>query len=199
LTSEDQVKQAFDKVISTFGRIDYAINNAGIGGPLVPTAELEPKDFDKVIAVNVKGVWLCSKYELKQMVTQTPLRGPPFPGLQAQRGAIVNISSVLGLSAMPTQAPYSSSKHAILGLTKADALDYALQGIRVNAVCPGFIETPLLTPAIRQALAKNIEKTPLKRLALPEEIANAVCFLVSEAASYVTGLSLPVDGGYTIN
>ncbi len=194
LTSEEEVLSAVQKTVSKFGAIHYAVNNAGVGQPLCPTGETETKDFDRVMAINFKGVWLCEKYELEQMVKQEERQVAPRV---KERGSIVDVSSVLGYLAMPNLGIYNSSKHAILGLVRSDAVDYARRGIRVNAVCPGFIDTPLLLESTRKALKSTIDRIPQGRLALPEEVADSVCFLASGLATHLTGVALPVDGGYT--
>ncbi|RFU25146.1 hypothetical protein B7463_g11191, partial [Scytalidium lignicola] len=196
LTSEEAVASAIETVVSKFGAIHYAINNAGVGQLLLPTGETETKDFDRVMSINFKGVWVCEKYELEQMIKQEP-RTISSSGSISERGAIINVSSVLGYMAMPNLGIYNSSKHAILGLMRSDALDYARKGIRVNAVCPGFIDTPLLLEETRKALRTTIDRIPQGRLALPEEVADSICFLASGLASHVTGVALPVDGGFT--
>ncbi|OJJ05923.1 hypothetical protein ASPVEDRAFT_154040 [Aspergillus versicolor CBS 583.65] len=199
---EREVDEAFEKVLRVFGRIDYAVNNAAVPGPFRPTAENTLADLDKVLAVNVKGIWLCERAEVRLMEKQDP---PPSQAkdfrLRARdsRGSIINVNSILGVVAMPENSLYTVSKHAILGLTKTDALDYAKLGVRVNSVCPGFVDTPLMTPDIRDFLKPNIDKTPMRRLALPEEIADAVVFLASSRSSYMTGATMIVDGGYTIH
>lgn len=179
--TERMVEQA----VQAWGRLDYAHNNAGIAEPLVLTADLDEKLWDKIININVKGVWLCMKYEIRQMLEQGG-------------GAIVNTSSVVGLVGVRQQPAYVASKHAMVGLTKAAALDYARAGIRVNAVCPGPIRTESLewymtqSPDIEQHLTSD---NPSGRLGTPEEVAEAVLWLCSDRASYVTGHALVMDGG----
>ncbi|KAL1858200.1 hypothetical protein VTK73DRAFT_7911 [Phialemonium thermophilum] len=195
LTDGDQVRKAFQTVVDQFGRVDYAVNNAGIGAPHALTADAADADFDRVLGVNVRGVWNCERLELEQMAKQTPLPpvGGGVPGRVPSRGAIVNVDSVLGLLAMPKIALYTMSKHCVLGLTKTDALDYARLGVRVNAVCPGFIDTPLLTEEARNVLAPSIAKTAMGRLANAQEIADAIIYLCSERSSYMTGVSLAIN------
>ncbi len=171
---------------STYGRLDYAFNNAGIDGETVPTADGSEANWDHVLATNLKGVWLCSKHEIQHM-------------LQQGHGAIVNTASVAGLVGFPGLAAYTASKHAIVGLTKTAALEYARPGIRINAVCPGAIRTPALARFIAQAPqieAQVIAMEPVGRLGTPEEVAEAVVWLCSEGASFVTGTAMTVDGGW---
>ncbi|EXJ84863.1 hypothetical protein A1O3_05538 [Capronia epimyces CBS 606.96] len=196
LTSETAVREAVQQVVGKFGAIHYAANNAGIGRPFGLTGETNADDYDRVMQVNVKGVWLCEKYELEQMVKQAPRTVGSGAGVP-ERGAIVNTASILGLLAMPLLGVYNTSKHAVLGLTRTDAIDYARKGVRVNAICPGFVDTPLLLDSTKKALASTIDRTPQGRLAQPEEVADAVCFLASGLASHITGVALPVDGGFT--
>jgi len=166
-------------VVETYGRLDCAFNNAGIEETsLLPTAESTEENWDRVIGTNLKGVWLCMKYELAQMVKQGS-------------GAIVNTASVGGLVGFEGIGAYVASKHGVIGLTKTAALEYATAGIRVNAVCPGVIRTPMLADA--EALLAPLE--PMGRIGLPEEIAEAVVWLCSDAASFVTGHPMVVDGG----
>lgn len=174
-----------EKTVSTFGRIDFAFNNAGIEGLGVPTHEITEENWEKVINVNLKGVWLCMKYEIRQMLTQG-------------KGAIVNNSSIAGIIGFQGLAGYTASKHGVIGLTKTAALEYARQGIRVNAVCPGVIQTPMVDrfikdDATRQAMTNS---EPIGRFGAPEEIAEAAIWLCSDAASFTTGHSLVVDGGW---
>lgn len=184
------VKAMVDQTIETFGGLDLAVNNAGIEGALAPTAEYEEDSFDKVISVNLKGVWLGMKYEIPRM-------------LDRGGGAIVNTSSILGTVAFPTAAAYTASKHAVIGLTKVAALEYATENIRINAVCPGFIETPmvmdrgLVARENPEVLDQLLNLEPVKRLGKPEEVAEAILFLCSDAASFVDGHALLVDGAYT--
>lgn len=174
--------------LETYGRLDYACNNAGIGGPPLTSGDYSEEDWRAVIDVNLTGAWLCMKYELPIMLKQG-------------KGAIVNMSSILGKVGFATAPAYVAAKHGLIGLTQTAALEYATQNIRVNAVCPGFIYTPLLEKAGMQigsemhTVISNLH--PMKRMGTSEEIAGAVIWLCSDAASFVTGHSLMVDGGYT--
>lgn len=179
---ENMVRQAVD----TYGRLDIAVNNAGIASPQALLAELEEEDFDRVINVNLKGVWLCMKYEILQMLKQGG-------------GAIVNMSSACGLIGTPTSAPYVGSKHGVNGLTKTAAVEYSAAGIRINAVCPGVIRTPLTEDSFKDP-EKGAQVTalhPIGRIGEPKEVASAVLWLASDAASFVTGSMQVVDGGWT--
>lgn len=184
------VKLAVDQTVATYGGLDFAVNNAGIEGMLATTVDYDEEVFDRVIAVNLKGVWLGMKYEIPKL-------------LERGGGAIVNTASILGQVAFSTAPAYTASKHGVIGLTKVAALEYATQKIRVNAVCPGFIETPMVmdrglvareNPEVMEQLI-GIE--PVKRLGKPEEIAAAIVWLCSDASSFVTGHSMLVDGAYT--
>jgi len=173
--------------VETYGRLDFALNNAGTPGPLVPAADLDEQEWDFIINTNLKGLWLCLKHEIAFMVKQGG-------------GSIVNMSSVLGLYGTSLGASaYVASKHAIIGLTKATALEYAKHGLRINAVCPGFVETALIDVVTSNPVAKEltIAAHPVGRLGTPEEIAEAVIWLCSDAASFVTGHSMVIDGGYS--
>ena len=177
------------KAVEAFGSLDCAFNNAGISGGRERhlTADYLEEDWDRVISINLKGVWLCMRAEIPQMVKQGS-------------GAIVNTASIMGLVATPGSVAYMAAKHGVVGLTKAAALEYATAGIRVNAVCPGYINTPLVRPlfdAHEDFEQRVISRHPLGRLGEPSEIAEAVVWLSSDAASFVTGLNMPVDGGYT--
>src|SRR5690606_34987444 len=172
--------------VRTFGRLDFAHNNAGISGPNAPMAEYPEEAWDQVIDVNLKGVWLCMKYELQHMLRQGG-------------GVIVNTSSsTAGTAGSRGVGAYVASKHGIIGLTRAAALEYARDNIRVNAILPGTIHTPLIdsfTGGDERILAQFAEGEPVGRLGSPEEVANAVVWLCSDAASFVTGATLSVDGG----
>jgi NAD(P)-dependent dehydrogenase (short-subunit alcohol dehydrogenase family) len=181
----DQVEELIRRTVSTYGRLDAAHNNAGIPGIRVPVAEFPEDEFDRVISINLKGVWLCMKYEIPQMLEQG-------------KGSIVNTSSIGGLIGMKGGAAYGTAKHGVVGLTKTAALEYATQGIRVNAVCPGAVRTALSEELMRndpdrEAWYMSIQ--PIGRFGTTEEIAEAVLWLSSDAASFVTGVAFPVDGG----
>ena len=180
------VKALIQKTIATYGRLDFAYNNAGIEGESAPIHECTEENWDKTINVNLKGVWLCMKYEIIEMLKQG-------------KGAIVNCSSIAGLVGFQGLPAYVASKHGIIGLTKTAALECAKLGIRVNAVCPGAIKTPMidrLTGNNKDAEAQFASQEPIGRLGLPEEIANAVIWLCSDKSSFVTGHAMPVDGGW---
>lgn len=183
------VKKMIDWIVATYGRLDAAHNNAGIQTPQRPMAEITDDEFDRTVAVDLKGVWNCMKYEIEQMLKQG-------------EGAIVNTSSMGGVAAYPGQAAYIACKHGVIGLTRTAALDYSVKGIRINAICPGAILTPMAqelmrrNPAVEEGLIRDI---PAGRLGKPEEIADAVLWLCSPAASYVMGNALLVDGGFTIH
>ena len=186
VSKDAEVKALIAKTISTYGRLDFAFNNAGIEGLSAPTQDCTEENWDRVMSVNLKGVWLCMKYEIQEMLKQG-------------KGAIVNTSSVAGLVAFPGISAYVASKHAILGLTKNAAIENVKLGIRVNAVCPGVIQTPMIDRFTGKN--KEVEKAfasqePIGRLGQPEEVAKAVIWLCSDMASFVTGVTLPVDGGW---
>jgi NAD(P)-dependent dehydrogenase (short-subunit alcohol dehydrogenase family) len=186
--AEDAAAMVQDTVIA-FGRLDCAFNNAGIAGYQVDaagrkTAEWSEESFDRMIAVNLKGVWLCLREELQQMLAQ------------GGGGAIVNTGSIAGLVGLPTSSAYVAAKHGVLGLTKTAAIEYAASGIRVNAVCPGYIETRMTEEVMRRRGEAVLSHTPLRRMGTPGEIAEMVVFLCSDRASYVTGAAYNVDGGW---
>jgi len=188
VTKADEVEALVSRVKEVYGRLDFALNNAGIGHPSSLTHEIPEEIWEQVISVNLKGVWLCMKYELPQMMEQG-------------YGAIVNMSSIGGLIGGPGLAAYGASKGGINQLTKVTALEYAKFGIRVNAVCPSITMTPLFEEAARnypEAFKDMIDHQPLRRPAKPEEMANAVFWLCSDESSYVNGVCLPVDGGFTV-
>ena len=181
-----EVEAMVNKVVKTYGRLDCAYNNAGITGIPVPTADCTEENWDRINNINLKGVWLCMKYEILQMLKQGG-------------GAIVNTSSVSGLVGWPNYPAYVASKHGVIGLTKTAALEYAKQGIRVNAVCPGMTRTPMTQPhtdTAAQAQAQRVAQSPFGRMGTPEEIAEAAVWLCSDAASFVTGHAMAVDGGW---
>ncbi|SRR5579862_1623032 len=202
-----EVNALVDKTVETFGRLDFAHNNAGIEGARARTANCSEKNWDRTIAVNLKGVWLCMKAEITQM-------------LRGEGGAIVNTASVAGLLGLYKLPAYTASKHAVLGLTKTAALEYCRAGIRVNAVCPGLIDTEMIEraflggnvkPGLFRPLARAVQAarkyggrkfleagTPSRRMGTPDEIAEAVVWLCSDAASFVNGHGLVVDGGMVV-
>lgn len=185
VTDARQLEEAVAETLRRFGRLDYAFNNAGIAGSGAPAGEYTEEEWRRIIDVNLTGVWLAMKYELPPMLAQGS-------------GVIVNNSSALGHVAIPGQAAYVASKHAILGLTKAAALDYAGRGVRVCAICPGFVETAMvggdtMSPASRAAM---LSVEPIGRLGRPEEIANAVVWMCSDEATFMTGSAMVLDGGW---
>ena len=171
-----------------FGRLDCAYNNAGISGKIARTADETEDGFDRIMAVNLRGVWLCMKYEILQMAKQS------------SGGAIVNTASAAGLVGSQGMAAYTASKHGVVGLTKSAALEYARNNIRINAVCPGVIDTPMVGgmvashPRLKDIL---VSTEPIARMGQPSEIAEAVTWLLSDYASFVTGCAMPVDGAMT--
>lgn len=180
------VEALIQKTVETYGRLDYAFNNAGIEGTSAPTAECTEENWDRTLTINLKGVWLCMKYEILQMLKQGG-------------GAIVNTASIAGLVGFQGLPAYSASKGGIVQLTRAAALEYAKAGIRVNAVCPGVIRTAMverLTGGEPEAEVGFVAGEPIGRMGTPEEIAAAVVWLCSDAASFVIGHPLVVDGGW---
>jgi NAD(P)-dependent dehydrogenase (short-subunit alcohol dehydrogenase family) len=184
----DQVETLVKRTVETYGRLDYAFNNGGSGGMGGWAAEIAPEEWDKTINGFLTSVFLCMKYEITAM-------------LQTGGGVIVNNSSVDGLRAFPWDPAYSAAKHGVLGLTKSAAMQYATRGIRINAVCPGWIRTPPVEGMIQadpHAEARMLQHQPIGRLGEAREVADAVVWLCSEKASLMVGVSLPVDGGYVI-
>lgn len=187
VASPEQVERLIQATVDRFGQVDCAFNNAGIGGPSASTADYSVADWNRVLSINLTGVWLCMKYELQTMLP----RG---------RGVIVNNASILGLVGFRGAPAYVATKHGILGLTKTAALEGASAGVRVTAVCPGFIHTPMVDTGFQgdpQAEQSIAALHAMGRMGQPEEIADAVVWLCSEAASFVTGQALVIDGGYT--
>lgn len=186
VSKTDDVKMLIEKTISIFGRLDFAFNNAGIEGTSALTQDCSEENWDKTIGINLKGIWLCMKYEIPEM-------------LKIGKGVIVNCSSVGGLVGFQGLPAYVASKHGVIGLTKTAALEYAKLGIRVNVVCPGVIQTPMidrLTGKKKESIEQFTGLEPVGRFGEPEEIANAVVWLCSDEATFVTGLAMPVDGGF---
>jgi len=180
------VKALIEKTVTTFGGLDFAFNNAGIEGIMTTIQDCSEENWDKTIGVNLKGIWLCMKYEIPEI-------------LKKGKGVIVNCSSVAGLVGFQGLPVYVASKHGVIGLTKTAALECATLGIRVNAVCPGVIQTPMIdriTGKKKEAEEQFASLEPIGRFGQPEEIANAVVWLCSDEASFVTGISMPVDGGF---
>jgi NAD(P)-dependent dehydrogenase (short-subunit alcohol dehydrogenase family) len=188
VTRTQDVKAALDKIIGTFGRLDFAVNNAGSEQAITATADLTEEEWDRIVAVNLRGVFLCMKHEIPLMLKQGG-------------GAIVNISSGAGVKGFKGQAAYAAAKHGVVGLTKAAALDYAPQNIRINAVCPGIINTQMMdrfTGGTAEGRERVISQEPIGRMGEPKEIANAVLWLCSDASSFVVGHAMVVDGGQTV-
>jgi len=188
VTDKASVEGMVKTTVDTFGKLDTAVNNAGISGSQVTRIhETDDAVFEQIMSINVRGVWLCMRAELPYMIEQGA-------------GAIVNIASVAGLIGAPKAAAYSASKHAVVGLTKSAAIEYAKMGLRVNAICPGYTETPMVTeitevdPRMKELTVRAI---PMRRLGQPTEIAEAVVWLGSDAASFITGHELVLDGGLT--
>jgi NAD(P)-dependent dehydrogenase (short-subunit alcohol dehydrogenase family) len=184
---EAQVAATVDQVIASFGRLDMAFNNAGIQAPPTDAADEPADQYDRVLDVNLRGVWAAMKHELRHMRAQGS-------------GAIVNCSSLGGLVGLPGRAAYHASKHGVVGLTRSAALEYAPRGIRINAICPGTFDTPMVSDMIASGEldeAVALANQPIGRLGRPEEIASVVLWLCSPGSSFVLGTAIPVDGGYT--
>ena len=187
VSQPEEIKSLFTFCLEKFERVDFGINNAGIGGTWGKTGDYPAEEYHKVMRINVDGVFFCMQEELRQMVKQ-------------ESGVIINIASIAGLRGLSNSAPYSASKHAVIGLTKSAALEYARKNIRVNAVCPVFTRTPLfekmfeIDPTYEQKLMKTI---PMRRFGTPEDIASAIIWLCSEQSAFVSGQAVPLDGGMT--
>lgn len=187
VTNEDAVRETIATAVEAYGRIDAAFNAAGVEGELTTTAEASVENWDRIMSVNLKGLWFCLKYEIRQMLAQGG-------------GAIVNCASSAGLIGVPGLSAYVASKHGVVGLTKSAALEYARSNIRVNAVCPGMIDTPMWQRSISAEVTQQLlSNDPAGRLGRPDEIAQAAIWLCDSAASFVTGQALAVDGGMTVD
>jgi NAD(P)-dependent dehydrogenase (short-subunit alcohol dehydrogenase family) len=185
VTSGQDVKAALDQTFDAFGRLDIAFNNAGVEQPVGPAAEVSDEEWDRILDINLRGVFLCMKHEIPLM-------------LQQGGGAIVNTSSGAGVTAVKGQAAYSAAKHGVIGLTKAAALDYAQANLRINAVCPGIIDTAMMqrfTGDSAEGRQRVIGQEPVGRMGTPEEIAGGVLWMCSDAAAFVVGHALVIDGG----
>jgi NAD(P)-dependent dehydrogenase (short-subunit alcohol dehydrogenase family) len=184
----EDVRAALDKTVETFGRLDFAFNNAGVEQPVTPVADVTEEEWDRIIDVDLRGVFLCMKHEIPLMLKQGG-------------GAIVNTSSGAGVKGIAGQAAYCAAKFGMIGLTKAAALDYAKSKIRVNAVCPGYVDTPMMqrfTGGTSDGRQKVVDEEPVGRPGSPEEIAAAVIWLCSDAAAFVVGHAMVIDGGQTV-
>jgi len=182
------VEALISRTVATYGGLDIAYNNAGIEPPVAKVADIVEEDWDNVISINMKSIWLCMKYEIKAM-------------LERGGGAIVNMASVVGFLGQPEMASYVAGKHAVLGLTRTAALEYVADNIRVNAVCPAIVDTPMVerfTKGDAEVVAALTAQYPIKRLLDPQEVADAVLWLCSDKASYLNGHSLVMDGGFSI-
>lgn len=185
VTQAGEVEAMVEAAVGIFGGLDVAVNNAGVGGPLLTLDALDEATWDAVINVNLKGVWLCMKYEIPRL-------------LERGGGSVVNVASLAGVVGFRNNAVYAASKHGVIGLTKSAALEYARRNIRVNAVCPGFTETPMvaqmveLVPGTKERL---VRWSPMRRIGMPDEVADAVLYLAGESSGFVNGHALLIDGG----
>jgi NAD(P)-dependent dehydrogenase (short-subunit alcohol dehydrogenase family) len=187
VTSSQDVQAALAQTVETFGRLDAAFNNAGVEQPLTPSADITEDEWDRIVAINLRGVFLCMKHEI--------------PLLLQHGGAIVNTSSGAGVVGIAGQAAYTAAKHGVVGLTKSAALDYARRGVRINAVCPGIIATEMMdrfTGGTPEGHDRVIAQEPIGRMGSPDEIAAAVLWLCSDAAGFVVGHAMVIDGGQTV-
>ncbi len=185
VSDPDQVEASVVRVVETFGRLDIAFNNAGVENKAAPVHEIALDEWDRILDINLRGTFVCMKHELAQMVRQGG-------------GVVVNTSSGAGVRGVAGGASYTASKHAIIGLTKAAALDYAKQNIRVNAILPGNIETPMMDRFTGGDIQKAIDLEPVGRLGKPEEIADAVLWMSADLGAFVTGAAIAVDGGWSL-
>ncbi|MCF2148616.1 SDR family oxidoreductase [Desmonostoc muscorum LEGE 12446] len=184
VSKADDVEALIQKTVDIYGRLDCACNNAGFGGGAIPLTDMSEEDWDRLIDVNLKGTWLCLKYQIRAMLKQGS-------------GAIVNIASIAGVAGIPGLAGYSATKGGITALSKAAAMEYALAGIRINVISPGAIATDMLATLPADVLAQLRAMHPIGRTGKPEEVADTVVWLCSDAASFITGHNMMVDGGYT--
>lgn len=185
VSQPDAVEAAIARIVETFGRLDIAFNNAGVENKAAPVAEIALEEWDRILDINLRGTFVCMKHELAQMVRQGS-------------GVVVNTSSGAGIRGVAGGAAYAASKHAIIGLTRSAALDYAKLGIRVNAVLPGNIETPMMDRFTGGDIQKAIDLEPVGRLGKPEEIAEAVLWMCSDLGGFVTGAATVIDGGWSL-
>jgi NAD(P)-dependent dehydrogenase (short-subunit alcohol dehydrogenase family) len=185
VSSPEQVQAAVTQIVDRFGRLDIAFNNAGVENKAAPVHEIDLAEWDRILGINLRGTFVCMKHELTQMVKQSG-------------GVVVNTSSGAGIRGVAGGAAYAASKHAIIGLTRSAALDYAKQNIRVNAVLPGNIETPMMDRFTGGDIQKAIDLEPVGRLGKPEEIAEAVLWMASDLGGFVTGAATVIDGGWSL-
>lgn len=186
VTRSDQVQALISGIVSQWGRLDITLNNAGVDNDMKPIVETSEAEFDRVMAVNVKGVWLCMKHAIPQMLAQGG-------------GVIINTASALSLTVLPGSSPYNGSKHAVAGITKTCSVEYGAKNIRINAICPGVIRTPLLEnhPNLPELEASLLPLHPIGRLGTVEEVADVILWLASDRSSFVHGALVTVDGGWT--
>ncbi|KAJ8070073.1 hypothetical protein OCU04_000469 [Sclerotinia nivalis] len=186
------------ETIQKFGRIDICFNAAGIMGTLTGTTDADSVLLDKVLDVNLKGLWFCERAELRQFLKQE--ERDVCTGLPIKtRGSILNVGSIAGRFGLPNGGPYVMSKHGVLGLTRTDSTNYSSKGIRINCICPGWIDTPMIASVLENEDKKStiLTRTPLARLGLPEEVAYTAVFLLSDRASFITGAGIDIDGGWS--
>lgn len=187
VSSANSVKEMINITIQKLGGLDCAVNNAGIQGELTSTSDCSEENWNNIISVNLTGVWLCMKHEIIHM-------------LKYKSGTIVNVASSFGMVGSPNMPAYSASKHGVLGLTKTAALECAQAGIRINAVCPGTVKTPLVDNLLKEQpdlMESIIQRLPMKRLGKPEEIGSSIAWLCSDKSTFATGMVMPIDGGLT--
>jgi NAD(P)-dependent dehydrogenase (short-subunit alcohol dehydrogenase family) len=183
VSDTDDIQTMVNHAVEMYGQLNVAVNNAGIGNQPAPITDISEEEWERVIEINQKGVWMGMKYEIPKMLAS---EGP---------SAIVNTASMSGIAASPGRTPYSASKHAIVGLTRSTALEFAEENLRVNAICPTIIDTPAVDSLSAEERESIIESVPMKRLGAPNEVADAVLWLCSEKSSFITGHALPIDGG----